>query len=264
MRPIVAFAALVVAGCAGTHIAFPSGSPTPSPDALPHWAEATAACRGANVYTAELTVDGLVGSERLRHVVLQGAMTREGRVRLVAVAPAGPAIFTLAGTDSRATLTLPRQERVVRATASEIVAALIGVTLSNADWLHVLSGCVSAAPAAEAVRIGDVTIVSLADRVSRVRLDQTGREWRLTAGERPDLLVEYEEFLGRWPKAVRVASRSGAAVPVNLSMTISQVNVNIDLPESAFALDVPATFLPMTLDELRALGPLAERGGDSR
>ncbi len=236
----------------------------PAPESLANWREATEACRGAHLYTAELTVDGVVGRERLRHAVLQGAMTDDGRVYLLAVAPVGPPIFTLAGTDARATLTLPSEQRVVTAPAADIVAALIGFRLSAVDWLRVLSGCVGGAEARDGVRIGDATIVHLADGVTRVRLDADGRAVRLVAGERPDLLVEYEGFLGRWPKAARVTTRPGAAVVADLTMMINQVNVNIELPAGAFTLDVPPTFQPMTLEGLRALGPLGAREGGDR
>lgn len=253
-------AAIAAVACAQPRIVFPTGVPTPTAEALAQWTAATEACGGARVFTAEITADGLVGTERLRQVVLQGAMTRGGELRLLAVAPAGPPIFILAGRDERATLTLPRERRVLVAPAADIVAALIGLRLTAMDWLSVMSGCVAPAAAAEGGVIGGVTIVRLADGTTRVRLDKDGRDWRLTAGQRADLLVEYREFQGRWPRALQVSTPAQAPVAVGLSMSISQVNVNIDLSPRAFALDVPADYRPMTLDELRAMGPLGERG----
>ena len=248
------------AACASTHVVFPAGVPTPAADAVSHWTMATEACAGARVFSAEITADGQVGTERLRRVVLQGAMTRDGQLRLLAVAPAGPPIFVLAGRDERATLTLPRQQRVLVAPAPEIVAALIGLRLTATDWLEVMSGCAASGPVRDGGVIDGVTVVHLANGTTRLRLDKDGNTWRLTAGERPDLLVEYREFQGRWPSVLRVSTPAQAPVPVGLSMSISQVNVNIDLPQRAFLLDVPAGFRPMTLQELRTLGPLGDRG----
>lgn len=223
------------------------------------WQTATEACRGANAFSAEIHVNGNVGAEKLRSVTLQGAMTRNGEMRLLAVAPAGPPIFTLAGRTEAATLTLPRERRVLSAPAADIIAALVGMRLSPVDWLDLLTGCVAAAPADAGVRIGGATIVTLQADAGRVRMQKAGASWQIIAGDRPDLLVEYREYQGRWPSVARVTSHPGAAVAVSLNMTISQIFVNTPTPARMFALDVPGNYSPMTLDELRAIGPLGGR-----
>ncbi len=228
----------------------------PVPDAVELWSTATEACKGAQTFSAEIRVSGSVGAERLRRVTLQGAMTRNGEIKLLAVAPAGPPIFNLAGRADRATLTLPRDRRVLVAPAADIVEALIGLRLTPADWLDLLSGCVSAKTPLDGVLIDGATIISLKDGGGRVRLRKDGTSWRIVAGERPDLLVEYLQFLGRWPSIARISSRSGAAVAVSLEMTIGQVFVNAPLAPRVFAPDTAPGLSPMTLAELRALGPM--------
>ena len=242
--------------CGGARVAFPGGPATPSPDALTHWAAATEACRGARTFSAEIQVNGHVGDEPLRRATLQGAMTRDGAIRLLAVAPAGPPIFTLAGRANRATLTLPSERRVIVAPAADIVDALVGLKLGPVDWLDLLAGCVAGSDAAEGARFQGATIVSLKNGSGRVRIDQEGTTWRVVAGERPDLLVEYPEAQGRWPRVAQVTSRPGAVVSVALNMAISQINVNLEMRAELFMLDVAPDFRPMTIDELRAMGPL--------
>lgn len=228
----------------------------PVPDALQLWWTATEACKGAQTFSAEIKVSGSVGSEHLRRVTLQGAMTRNGEIKLLAVAPAGPPIFNLAGRAEQATLTLPRDRRVLVAPAVDIVEALIGLRLTPADWLDLLSGCVTAKTPVDGVLIGGATIISLKDAGGRVRLRKDGTSWRIVAGERPEVLVEYLEFQGRWPSVARLSSRGGAAVAVSLEMAIGQVFVNAPLAPRVFAPDTAPGLSPMTLDELRALGPM--------
>lgn len=252
---LVSVFALSVA-CGRPHIVFPVGAGVPVPDSLQVWWTATDACKNAQTFSAEIHVDGHVAEEKLRRVTLQGAMTRKREIRLLAVAPAGAPIFTLAGTDARAVLTMPHDKRVVIAPAADIMEALIGVRLTPDDWLDVLSGCVSSAHPDSATRINDVMIMALERDGGRLRLDKDGAGWRIVAGERPNLLVEYEQFLGRWPSAVKLSSRAGAPVEVSLNMSISQQFVNTDLPARTFVADVPPDYRATSLAELRAMGPL--------
>ena len=93
----------------------------------------------------------------------------------------------------------------------------------------------------------------------RVLLRQDGAVWRVRAGERSDATVDYGAFVGSWPSSAHIVSRPGAAVPIDVRMNIDQIFVNTDIADRAFAADVPAGFAPMTLDELRSIGPLGER-----
>ena len=260
MKARVALACLLLAAgaCARARVVFPTGPAEPVPDALQLWWSATQACKGAQTFSAEIQANGNVGSEKLRRVTLHGAMTRNGEIALLAVAPVGPAVFNLAGRADRATLTLPRERRVLVAPAADIVEALIGLHLAPDDWLDVLSGCVTGKPPDTGVRINGVTILSLKAGAGRLRLDQDGAAWRIVAGERSDLLVEYPQFDGRWPRVAKLTTRPGAAVSVLLNMAIGQIFVNTTIPKAAFEAPVSTGFQPMTLDELRAIGPLGD------
>jgi hypothetical protein len=45
---------------------------------------------------------------------------------------------------------------------------------------------------------------------------------------------------------------------------LSQVNLNVEIPNAAFSLSVPADVVPMTLEELRRVRPLAESSAGHR
>ena len=245
-----------MAACGRPHVVFPAGVGEPVPDTLQVWWAATDACKGAQSLSAELRGHGEVANERLGRFILHSAMTRKGEIRLEAIAPAGPAIFILAGRAERATLTMPREQRVLVAPAAAIVEALIGLKLAPDDWLDILSGCVSSAHPGEGVRVNNVMIMPLERNAGRLRLDREGSGWKIVAGERGSLLVEYGAFLGRWPSVVQLTSRPGAPVNVSVNMAISQVNVNTDLPAATFVPNASVNYQPMSLAELRAMGPL--------
>jgi len=61
-----------------------------------------------------------------------------------------------------------------------------------------------------------------------------------------------------FPQSVRLQA-DDAALMVDLTATMSQVETNVDLDESAFTVNVPNDAEPITLDELRQNGPLGER-----
>lgn len=249
--------ALVASGCAARVFTPPVGPASPLPEAPAVWTQLTASCRDAQRYVAELRVQGWVGTRDQRiSRTLHGAVTRNDDVFLELLI-VGTTVFQMAGQQGEATILLPRDERVLRAPTRDIVEALTGLQWGGRELLDVLTGCV-AAPVGEVTgeRIGTSARITLAPD-THVWLHERGGEWELKAAKIADWLVEYPVFEGRWPRDVRVTSTG--ATPLDLRFTVSQVNVNIDLPPTTFALNVPERFVPMTIEELRSLGPLRER-----
>ena len=112
----------------------PSGPGTPRTDALPLFESATAACRAVRTLTAELTLSGRTGQQKIRGHVLAGLAP--GALRLEGVAPFGAPAFILAAENGRGTLLLARDRRVLQsAPPAEILQALVGVSLSPDDLL---------------------------------------------------------------------------------------------------------------------------------
>jgi hypothetical protein len=63
-----------------------------------------------------------------------------------------------------------------------------------------------------------------------------------------------------FPQIVRLQSLSQPTVAnVDMTATLSQIEVNVDVDPAAFTVDVPASASPLSIDELRDAGPLGER-----
>jgi hypothetical protein len=107
-----------------------------------------------------------------------------------------------------------------------------------------------------------------ADRVT-MWLQQIEGEWRLavatraTATSAPGALeVRYSDFVAGRPATIRLRALADDTVSgqrkanTDLTIRLSQVEVNQPIDPAAFAVDIPADAAPITLDELRRAGPL--------
>jgi hypothetical protein len=206
--------------------------------------------------TAELSLSGRAAGRALRGRAIAG-FERPASIRLEGVAPFGPPAFILAGTGEAATLLLPRDNRVLRgARADAILGALTGVALSPGDLQAVLTGCVTAAPRAVGGRLhgnGWASIDLAGD--ATVFLERVALGWQPRAARRAGWQIEYPSWQGAFPAAVRLHS-TNPAVDVDLTAALSQLESNITIDPAAFAVDVPADTIAMTLAELRDAGPL--------
>ena len=72
-------------------------------------------------------------------------------------------------------------------------------------------------------------------------------------------LVDYAAPASGLARTVRVR-RTLTRGAIDLTATLSQVEMNVDLPATAFVLTVPAGAASITLDDLRASSPLAPPG----
>jgi outer membrane biogenesis lipoprotein LolB len=256
------FAALATAlgltACAARAPARPAGSPRPDPAAVEAFTSATAACRGFRSMTGELSLSGRASGERIRGRVIAG-LESGGSVRLEGVAPFGPPVFILAGTAERATLLLPREQRVLRDTpVSSVLERLTGLALSADDLRLMVSGCLvdAATPSNGQQWPGGWQAVTLApDRVAYLRVQQ-GRPVVVAADYGP-WHVDYAEHLSGYPRVVRVR-RSGDAT-TDVTARVGELEVNTPINPLAFTLEVPSEAEPMTLDELRSVAPLVPK-----
>lgn len=67
--------------------------------------------------------------------------------------------------------------------------------------------------------------------------------------------MEYPEWQGEFPGAIRLRSVD-AGLDVNLAATVSQLETNVPIDQSAFAVNVPPSATDLTVAELRQAGPL--------
>jgi hypothetical protein len=267
--------AAMTAGCAAVApLTLPGGSWAPEPGGDAALASATAACGGVRTLTAEIAIRGQVGGQRLRGRVLAG-FERGGAIRLEAPAPFGAPFFILTARADRGTLWLPRDRRLLRdAPVADILDAIVGLRRSSDDLLGLLAGCLAAA---RPVASGDGArrnpagwlMATLEDgTVAYLRRD--GSTWRLQAGHREAAAnasswsVNYERFAPTFPDLVRISTVAPAGTPgpgAVLSLEVSQRETNTPIDARAFEAVAAPDARPMTLDELRRTGPLADRAG---
>jgi hypothetical protein len=266
LRRVAALALFLslVAACAPRNLVLPSGSGEPLPGFREAMNEASATCRDVRSLAAELGISGRVGSERLRGRVTAG-MAEPASIRLEGTAPFGPPVFILVAAGASATLLLPRDNRILTGEPpASILQALVGLDLGPADLLAVLTGCVVRDPQPVSGRaFGRAWArIDLADGTA-IFLERDPRErWRIRAGLRGHLRVEYPDDAGRpgrTPAVVRVRVDTRDGQGSDLRISLSQVDLNPSIDADVFAVKVPPDAVSISLAELRGAGPMGEK-----
>jgi hypothetical protein len=254
-------AALMSSTCSPRPIVLPTGPARPMPDYARAFDEASAGCRDVRTMTAELSLSGRAASQKLRGRIIAG-LERPGSMRLEGVAPFGQPVFIMAARAGRATLLLPRDGRVLAdAPPAAVLEALAGIPLEADDLLAILSGCLSADPQPLRGRAyaGGWSAVDLAGGVTAY-LRQEGDRWRIRAGTRERLTIEYTDFDQHRARRIRLRKAGGAsAATADLTLDLSQVDTNVAIDPKAFSVLVPAGTVPLTVEELRRQGPLGNQ-----
>jgi outer membrane biogenesis lipoprotein LolB len=245
-------------GCAPKTLKLPDGPSTPFSDSAPIVDAAFAHCAAIHTLTLEIGLSGKVGKTKLRGR-LQAGFREPDAIRLEAVAPFGAPFFILAGSGDAATLLLPRDQRVLTgARPGEVIDALTGLDVSPADLRAWLVGCPGTIEEKTARAFGEdwVAVNATDDRTAWLR--RTDR-WRLVAVNQDRVAVEFADHLGTQPQRIRIRREaSGSAAAVDARLALSQIETNVNLPEGAFTVNVPSNAAPITVEELRASGPLRE------
>lgn len=259
----VVLVALLLASCAPKSLTLPTGTATPLSDsgAL---VEALDHCDGIGTVTAEIGLSGRAAGQRLRGTLHAGFAPPES-LRLEAVAPFGGPFFLLAGRAGRATLLLPREDRVLRdAPAAEILDALAGLDQTPADLRAWIAGCPAAAGAVtDPSSYGPDWVAADMGAGRRFWLSRIsappGRAWRLVAVSAESLTVEFAAHTGRQPGRIRIRRAESAGVAaIDVRLALRQVELGVNVPDAAFDVDVPAGAVPITIEELRGSGPLRD------
>ena len=218
-------------------------------------------CRRIRFLDALVRLRGRSGGATLNGRVLVG-LAAPGSVYLEWLAPFGAPGFYLAARPGEATLWLTREGRVVRdVPAVDLLESLIGIPFGPEDLRAVLTGCLVPDPRPTAGhRYGEWVKVDLVGGAVAY-LQPVDGEYHLTVGVRDGLTIEYDEFRRRIPHRVRLrsvtADANGRALDViDITATYPVANQNVEIPDEAFSLDVPADVVPMTLEELRRRRPL--------
>ena len=258
------FLFFISAACAARIPPRPAGTPSPDPTAAEAFVTATAACKGFRSIEGELSLSGRAGGERVRGRILTG-LESGGAVRLEAVAPFGAPFFILAGRAERATLLLPREQRVLKDTAvRDVLERITGLSLGAEDLRLIVSGCLVETPSPSDGRQwgGGWRAVTIGpERVAYLRV-QNGQPVLIAADYGP-WHIDYSAHAGGFPRVVRMrrAGTQAKADEIDITARIEQLQVNTQINPLAWNVEVPSSADPMTLDELRSIAPLADRPG---
>ena len=256
---LAAILAGALSGCAARTFAPPTGAGTPDAGLAAAYQRAIAPCADLRSITADVALSGRVDGRRVRGT-LQIGLTRDGGVRIEAVAPFGAPIFTIAGRADEGTLWLPRTREVVRGAPAEILQALTGVALPPEGLFEIVTACPGTADAVvQAERFADPAL-------ARVTLRGGAEVWwrpdapvlQPLAVRREGALAEYRAFAPpARPQSLRLRDTpAGAAPRADLTLTLEAVETNVALGPEAFTLAVPDGARGLTLSELRQAGVL--------
>jgi hypothetical protein len=251
-RGLSGIAAVVVfaAACAQKAPPRPAGAPAPDPAAVTAHQAATRHCRPLRTATAAIALSGAVGSERVRGRLAAG-FAAPASLRLEALAPFGAPALLLASDGAATTLLFPRDKQVLRgASVADLLDAITGLSLGADELRDVLFGCLALDASSGVSFAGGWQAVDSGE--TRVYL----RNGTVAAADHRGWLVDYDTPASGGTRNVRVR-RSQPSGTVDLTAVLTQVEMNVDVPASAFALDVPPDAQPISLDQLRAASPLA-------
>jgi outer membrane lipoprotein-sorting protein len=251
---LLLLAAASLSACATKRVELPTGAGSPYADAARVYSEAVKGCSGVKTMQATLGLSGRAGSTTLRGNVDAGFAAPD-RIRLEGRHPLGRPVFILVATGAKSTLYMPRDNRVLRDVVPEsIVEALVGLSLTPAELRSLVSGCgFGAGEAADGREYpGGYVAVDIAGATTYLRQDQAG--WHVAGAARAPLTILYSDFAGGRAATVQVISTGTPRA--DLTVRLSDVNINVTMQEDVFAVDVPAAAQPLTLEELRRAGPL--------
>jgi hypothetical protein len=246
--------AVAMSACARKPVALPTGPGTPFPDAQTAYEEAVKDCRSVRTIRATLGLSGRAGSTSLRGNVDAGFEAPE-KIRLEGRHPIGRPVFILASPGPQTTLYMPRENRVMQdASATDIVEALVGLRLAPHDLRTLVSGCgFEVGQPSEGRQYSDgLGAVTVGGATTYLRQEQ-GR-WLVVGSSRSPLSVRYSDFVSGRPSTLRLQATGTPAADV--TVRLSDVNINVPLEPEVFAVDVPAGAQPLTIEELRRAGPL--------
>jgi hypothetical protein len=263
-RALLSSVFLFLAACTPKAPTLPSGASAPFAEFASAYHEATSRCDGVRTLSAALDLSGRAGRSKLRGTIHAGFEAPDA-LRLEGIGPFGRTVFVLVARGTQSTLLLPRDDRVLHnAPPSAIVEALAGVALAPAQLRAVLAGCGFGTIQPVAGRAYERGWAAVDDGETTVYLQQVQGRWRLSAATRGPVTVHYRDFSSDRPSAVQLRTSPPSGTAADLTVKVSQVEINVPLAPAAFEVDVPRDALPLTLDELRRAGPLGEARSAAR
>jgi hypothetical protein len=206
--------------------------------------------------TASMAMSGKAGATKVRGRIDAG-FEAPARARLEGIAPFGKPVFVLVADGTRGTLVLPREDRVLRdAPPDQIVEALAGVALGPDALRTAIAGCGLTAAAPTAGRSFPDGWTAVAQPEGTTYLRQAAGAWQVAAATRGPVTVIYSDYASGRPATIRLRAETQGRASADLTLRLSDVEINIPLDPKAFNAEIPEHPVPLTLDELRRAGPL--------
>jgi hypothetical protein len=252
--------AVSAASCGAPLLKLPTGPGLPAPDAAAALMQAVSACRRITTVSAEVAVSGSVGGRRVRGRILAG-LAEPASLYIEAPAPFGAPLFVFGASNGDATLLLPRDRRVLEhGRPVEVLEAIAGVPLDPADLRRTLTGCLAdtGVDAGSARGFGDLWRIVPGERDAYLKRDRPADPWRLVAVLQPGQYgwrADYSAFMNDVPRSIRLVSNDAGRF--DLRLDLSQVDLNVALEPAVFQIAIPPGAQPMSIEELRANGPLS-------
>ncbi len=200
-------------------------------------------------------MSGKAGRTKLRGRIDAGFAAPD-RARLEGIPPFGKPVFVLVADRGKGTLVLSRDDRVLRdAPPDQIVEALAGVPLGPEALRTVLSGCGFAVSPTEGHAFSNGWVAaSSADGTTYLR--PRDGIWEVAAAEHGVVSVLYSDYANGRPSTIRLRSTLQGRTTADITLRLSDVDINTTLDPKTFEVDLPDHPVPLTLDELRRAGPL--------
>jgi hypothetical protein len=249
------------AACAGRVFSPPTGPGGPAPEAAARLDEAVARCRNATTFQGQTRLAGRVGDEAIS-VGASTGVTAEGGIYIEVRAIGTPALW-LSGREDRATLWLREDNLTLTEPASAIIEALTGVRLEPSRLLAIVTGCIARTLTVEsAAQYDDGELIRVTTPDATVYLRRRAGQWRIVAGRFDGLQVDLVRSGAAIPAELRITSEPGVTPEVDLRLEISApFRVNDAIRPDAFERVPPPDARLITLEDLRAAGPLRTRDG---
>jgi len=238
----------------------PVGAGSPYPDFHSAYDGATASCRSVKTITASMAMSGRAGATKLRGRIDAGFAAPD-RARLEGLHPVfGKPVFVLVADGGRGTLVLTREDRVLRDAAPDrIVEALAGVALGPEALRTAVSGCgFGGSPGPGRSYSNGWVAAPTGDGDTYLRKGAAG--WEIAAATRGPVTIAYADYTNGRPGTIRIRSQSADRTTADLTLRLSDVDINTTLDPRTFDVVLPDHPVALTLDELRRAGPL---GGGS-
>lgn len=259
-------AAIATASCAAPLLKLPPTSGAPATDGANALAQALSTCRAVRTLTAEVAVSGRVNRQRIR-ARLQVGLAQPASAYIEAPAPFGAPIFVFAAQNDDATLLLPRDRRALEhGRPADVLEAIAGVPLAPAALRAALTGCLADGDARTNANQPDARWrVFPGDDEVYLHRDRDADPWRLVVvvhrGQGAAWRAEYRNFVSNMPRSIHLTSTP--ADRFDLQLTLSDIEINVAIQPETFRVQIPAGTTPLSIDELRSAGPLADRSGKS-